>query len=184
MLNKLLNKIAIPVLIVLLIMGWFEYKKYINFKETVIMSPVLKEGEREKFTLEGKTLTKIRKRTKADGTVEQVVERVEGVRRVAITIKDDGTVEVYARSHGPIFEPGVALGYAGSSTRLGIDAQLYYWRQFSVGVGVNIDTKEWRDVRFHGALHYGLPIKKLDNTSLYLGADNKFDVAVGVRVKF
>lgn len=182
--NKISNKIGIPVLIILIVIGWFQYRKYIESKEEVIMAPVLKEDERAKYTVQDKKVTKITRRKNKDGTVEQVRETIEGARKVAITIKEDGSINVYARSHGPIFEPGVAIGYSGDKPRIGVDAQLYYWRRFAVGTGVTIDMEEWRQVRINGTFHYTLPVKKLNNTSLFVGIDNKLDLAFGVRIKF
>ena len=159
-------------------------------KEQVLISPVLKEHEKEKIIIDTqhKTVSVVRRvgsvKNPVDAVIPQVEKRTEGVRKVVVTETDDGEITVTAITHGFICEPGVAIYYSDRA-RLGLDVQVYYWHQYGLvlGAGVNMGG-EPRTVRAHIAVTRTLPINLFSNTSVFLGVDNKKDVVGGLRLTF
>ncbi len=142
---------------------------------------ILKENEREKIVIRGRTLERIQRVSLSNGTTGQVVTRKVGVRKYAISVDKDGGVDVYALQRGPTFEPGFSIGLSDSTVRVGLDAELYYWNKWAVGMGVDTDGQ---NIRVHGGVFRDLYFDYFNNCSLYLGVDHKSDPRLNFRIRF
>lgn len=158
------------------------YVKYRMRHEDVIAAPVLKEDEKEKIIIDTgkKKVTRVRR----DGT-KQETDIKDGARKVVITDpKDGGDLKLEVMNKGFCFEPGLALYYS-DTLRLGVDAQIAYYKNFGVLLGAGVSMgDEPRTVRAHIGLSHALPLNFTDNTSVFVGIDNSKNVAGGIRIKF
>lgn len=171
------------VLVMILFILYPMYQDYRDLKDEKKLAPILLEDENDKIVVRGRTVTRISKVRLPDGTVRQKVTRKTGVRKVAVTVKEDGSVHVYDLRSGPTFEPGISIGPGRRSIRVGIDAQAYYWGKWAVGGGVDIRTREWDRLRIHAGVFRDLNIPTFENTSLYCGFNNNLDLTLNVRIR-
>lgn len=158
-------------------------------KEQVLTAPVLKADEKEKIVVDTKrktvsVISRIASPKDVNAPVPQVVKTTEGVRKVVVTEKMDGSITVTPITKGFIFEPGLALYYSDRA-RLGLDVQFAYWHAYGLllGAGVNLG-EEPRTVRAHIAVSRTLPLNLFSNTSVFVGVDNKKDFTAGLRIAF
>lgn len=103
-----------------------------------------------------------------------------GVRRATVTVAKDPIthqeeVKVWAQTSGFIFEPGFAAGF-DDGPKAGIDTQIYFRRRLALSVGILTDNK-WR-MRAYAAGSYNV----YQNTSVFVGIDNKKEIVLGIRV--
>lgn len=181
-LKQMIKRRAITTALVALVAyGGLELYQRRQRHETTITAPVLKETEKSK-TIVDTSRREVTTVTRKGG--QQVVKVKEGVRKIVVTETNNGTIQVEAINKGFCLEPGVAL-YFSDSPRLGLDAQLAYYKRWGVlaGVGVNLGD-EPRTVRAHIAVSYALPLNLFSNTSAFVGVDHKGDVAAGLRLRF
>lgn len=176
------NKAIIVLGVVVIGLVTLRYCEKKQVDDTIINAPVLKADEKEKIIIDTdkKKVTRIRR----DGD-KQVVDIGDGVRKVVITDpKDGGDVRVDIINKGFCFEPGLTLYYSDKA-RLGIDVQAAYWKQWGVllGAGVNMGD-EPRTVRIHVGINRALPFDFIDNTTVFIGVDNRKDAVVGLRIRF
>ncbi len=151
--------------------------------ETQEMSPVLKDNENDKITVDTKTGRVERTTRKAANAVGKTnsgfttTRHLDGARKLAITVARNGSVQVYAQTKGLTFEPGIGVVYNGRPN-LSADIQLGYWRRYGLNAGV-----------------YGAPGRQLSafvggsynfyhNTSLLIGVDNHHNPIIGLRIGF
>ena len=168
-----------------------EYVKRKTLEKEIITAPVLKENEKQKIIVDtNKREVRVVKRVPIgkgkdgkEGSTE-VVKVTEGARKIVVTERTDGTIEVVALNKGFCFEPGLALYYS-DKVRMGLDVQVAYWKRWGVllGAGVNVGD-EPRTVRLHVGVNYALPLNFIDNTTVFLGVDHKKDAVVGLRLRF
>lgn len=162
-------------------------------KDSVEYAPVLKENEREKIIVDTRAGTiRTVARNVGDGkgirhngssgyqTGEQTVTDISGVRKVAVTIDKNGNVEVYAPSKGVIFEPGLTAFYSEDRFRLGLDAQVFYWKRWGVNVGIGSTVQAPYSVKAYVAGSYNF----YGNTSIFAGITQSKEIGFGVRVRF
>lgn len=181
---KLPNKyILFTLLAILLLVVYPYYKDYRELKDKQKFAYNLKENENDKVIVSGRTVTHIKRVHLPDGTTRQKIIRKVGVRKVATTVRKDGSIDVYAVQHGPTFEPGISVGY-GESARVGIDAELYYWKKWALGGGFDSDVKTFKRVRAHVGIFRDIYLKSFNNSSLYFGVDNTATTRLNFRIRF
>jgi len=113
---------------------------------------------------------------KPDGSTETRV--VKEVRRATVVIKDDGEVQIKARSWGFCFEPGLGLGFNAGPRPIG-DVQFFYFREWGINPGLYYKD----NFRLYLAGSYSLSRLRLGNTSLWMGLDLQKEIIFGVRVR-
>lgn len=176
-------RILLVTIVVLIFIAYPYYKDYRELRDKQKTALVLKENENDKIVVRGRTVTHVKRVHLPDGTTRQKVTRKVGIRKVAVTVRKDGSVDVYAKRHGPTFEPGLSIGY-GDGARIGLDAEFYYFKKWALGGGVDTDLATTRRFRFHAGIFRDLYIGSLDNTSLYFGIDHTTAFRINFRVRF
>jgi hypothetical protein len=177
-------KIAGAAMVVIVLLGTL--RNGCKQREDVLVAPVLKDNENQKIIVDTnrQTVTRVRRIKNATGKTTQTTRTESGVRKVVVSEDNEGNISVSAINKGFCFEPGLAL-YFSDKARLGLDAQVAYWRRFGVvaGAGVNLGD-EPRTLRLHIAVTHALPFDFASNTSMFVGVDNKKDVVAGLRLQF
>lgn len=175
------QKYAVGLVLLVVVYAGNEYLQYRMRHEEILTSPVLKDDEKQKIIIDTnkKKVTLVRR-----DKDKQIVDVKEGARKIVVVEDKDGNINVTAITKGFCFEPGLTLYYSDRA-RLGLDAQVAYYKQWGVllGAGVNMGD-EPRTVRLHVGVNYALPLNFLENTSVFAGIDHRKDATVGLRIKF
>lgn len=187
------NKLAIGALVLLIVafIGQCIHKR--QNRDAIEFAPVLKENEREKIVIDSRagTVKRVVRRdqknsadanggSKGQESSEQIVTDISGVRKVAVTIDKDGNVSVYAPTSGVIFEPGLAAFYSDDKFRLGLDAQVFYWRKWGVNIGAGSTLEKPYTLKAYIAGSYNV----WSNTSLFVGITHTKEAGFGLRIRF
>lgn len=174
------NKIYVIILIAIAFIGLSKLKTYWDFRQSVVISPVLTQAEKSKevIDLDARTITIIER----DGD-RQVRRTRRGVRHIATTLNKDGTIDRIIINRGFAFEPGLLLGTDSQGALVGVDTQWFYWSDFGLISGLSALTT-FKNPRLHLAVSYNLSSIKLNNTSLFVGVNTNKSLMFGTRLSF
>lgn len=179
MIKLLTNRLSIVLILlgILLLMLFPYWKDYRDLKRQKKMTPILKQNEKSKIIIEDKKVIIVSKdKTKIK----------QGVRDIAVTVKDDGTVDVYAPELGFTFEPGYCGFYAKERFYGGIDIQWAYWRNFGLysGIGITGDSDDLFGAFNIVGIGYTLPWKLMSNTTVFTAINDSKKFSAGIRVRW
>jgi len=172
--NVVAKGLKIGVLVLLCVAAMALFHRCQQERRETSLTPVLKEGEREKVIVKKGVVTVVRR----DGSTKRHI----GVRDAAVTIKDDGSAQIYAPSKGFTFEPGIGI-YQGKEAAAGLDIQFAYWKRFGAVGGVMYQLEEKKLRPFVG-IGYSLALIGASNSTALIAVDVEKEIYVGLRVAF
>lgn len=158
-------------------------------EESERMMPAVKEGELAKVVFDGRTrtiTTSHQKRAALPGArvggagteAPAQTRRSDGTRGGSVVLYPNGRIETFTLHKGFWWGPGLSAAYAGDRLRVGIDAEIAWYRRWSAFIGFNVST----DFSGRGYIAGGYNI--YGNSHLFVGIDTEQDFLVGLRTSF
>lgn len=139
--------------------------------------PTVAPGEQERIIVDGRRITRITR----EGTTTSIVPN-----GAVVSVSDAGEVTFKAKRIGLCFQPGGAV-IRGDRWKLAADVKMAYFYLLGFHAGITADLNANRlGNAFKGQLgvSYTLPIKKFENTSIYVGKELPGGLFAGIRVGF
>jgi len=136
----------------------------------------LKANEKEKVIIDQKKKTATKIVRKVDGTVE--TNRIEGVRKVEVSISNSGVTSIKTRNRGAFFEPGISLFYSKDQMNLGLEIQWLYWRKYGISIGFGLSHTS--KCSAYISCNYNI----YSNSSFFIGLNDYIRPVVGLKVSF
>jgi len=154
---------------------YYKLWKMKTYNEKVSLT--LKDNEKRKIIIEDRTITNVEK---------DKIEVKSGARTTVITVKNDGSIDLYSPTIGFICEPGYATFYSNEKLWVGLDIQWFYWRRIGLlsGIGLRSENHDLKGKINVLSLSYTMPFKILSNTSMYIGLNDSTKFLAGIRVKW